>query len=250
MKCELQLCESEFRDLCNSLHRFAFNCLHLSQSLSLFVSSGVWAEERDPQAAGVQESRDQVFLQWVKFDLFFPSSPEQKLHFKVVCISRKMCLYSGLHFIFSSVQINYFLLHQQNTHSVWIIFGILILDQLVNVCHGKTKSVQAPRAFLWYVDCWSSRVRSVRVFAWTVRNCKGHFWQFLINSVAVSSRSPNFVRSLFTFLCNRCQGVRAGEANAWRRAEEKDHAVWRAAVHPGWQSLSAVAQQTGCNVRL
>lgn len=33
MKCELQLCESEFRDLCNSLHRFAFNCLHLSLSL-------------------------------------------------------------------------------------------------------------------------------------------------------------------------------------------------------------------------
>lgn len=106
-----------------------------------------------------------------------------------------MCLYSGLHFIFSSVQINYFLLHQQNTHSLWIIFGILILDQLVNVCHEKTKSVQAPRAFLWYEDCWSSRVRHVRVLAWTVRNCKGHFWQFLIlyglNSVAVSSRSPN-----------------------------------------------------------
>lgn len=38
----------------------------------VFVSalSGVWAEERDPQAAGVQKSRDQVLLQWVRSDLF------------------------------------------------------------------------------------------------------------------------------------------------------------------------------------
>lgn len=38
--------------------------------------SGVWAEEGDPQAAGVQKSRDQVFLQWVHSDLFplFPSA--------------------------------------------------------------------------------------------------------------------------------------------------------------------------------
>lgn len=40
----------------------------------------------------------------------------------------------------------------------------------------------------------------------------------------------------------RCQGVWASKANAWGWAEEADHAVWCATVHPGRQSLPAVAQ--------
>lgn len=62
---ELWLCETEF---------WSFVLLTACTDLpsSPFPSSGVWAEERNPQAAGVQKSRDRVFLQWVWFDLFTP----------------------------------------------------------------------------------------------------------------------------------------------------------------------------------
>lgn len=55
---ELWFCETEF---------WSFVLLTVCTDLpsSPFPSSGVWAEERDPQATGVQKSRDQVFLQWV-----------------------------------------------------------------------------------------------------------------------------------------------------------------------------------------
>lgn len=56
-------------------YRYLCVCVCSDEPLTAFIcfffhSSGVWAEERDPQAAGVQESRDQIFLQWVYFDLF------------------------------------------------------------------------------------------------------------------------------------------------------------------------------------
>lgn len=56
----------------------------------------------------------------------------------------------------------------------------------------------------------------------------------------------------FWLVCLRVRrkGLWASGAAAWRGAEEEDHAERCAAVHPGWQSLSAVAQQTGSNVSL
>lgn len=57
-----------------------------------------------------------------------------------------------------------------------------------------------------------------------------------------------FEHFLVRFPSIRCQGVRASEEDARGRAEEEDHAEWRSAVHPGRQSVSAVAQQPGSHV--